>query len=121
MRVYIAGPMTGKPEFNFPAFFAAEDRLRDAGHDPFNPARRDIEEDGVDVTGTTGHEKLRDLATGFSMRRALDADTTYICLDAEAIYMLQGWEYSAGAHAEHALGKALGLTIWYESVGTETQ
>lgn len=113
MNIYIAGPMTGLPEFNFPAFFEAEEYLRNLGHfdEIFNPARRDIEEDGLDVSGTNGSY---DEVEGFDLRRALEADTKFICSKADAIYMLKGWEYSAGAHAEHALAKALQLRIIYQ-------
>lgn len=38
MRVYIAGPMTGLPEYNFPAFHAAAKAWRDAGWEVLNPA-----------------------------------------------------------------------------------
>lgn len=36
--IYIAGPMTGLPEYNFPAFHAAADAWRAVGWDVFNPA-----------------------------------------------------------------------------------
>ena len=39
MRLYIAGPMTGLPDSNYPAFFRAADQFASAGHDPINPAR----------------------------------------------------------------------------------
>lgn len=38
MRIYIAGPMTGLPEYNFPAFHAAAIAWRAAGWDVENPA-----------------------------------------------------------------------------------
>ena len=38
MRIYISGPMTGYPEFNFPAFHAAAAAWRAAGWDVVNPA-----------------------------------------------------------------------------------
>jgi len=109
MKIYVAGPMRGYPEFNFPAFVAATAKLRDAGHSVFNPAERDLAT-GFDPTGLTGSdEELAKLA--FSLRDALGADTHYICSEAEAIYMLPGWEKSTGAVAERALAEALGLEI----------
>ena len=39
MRVYIAGPMRGYPDFNKAAFDAAELLLKEIGHDPVNPSR----------------------------------------------------------------------------------
>ena len=38
MRVYLAGPMTGLPDFNYPAFNAAAAELRAMGFDVANPA-----------------------------------------------------------------------------------
>ncbi|WP_319942079.1 DUF4406 domain-containing protein [Pseudomonas quasicaspiana] len=37
-RIYISGPMTGLPDFNFPAFAAEANRLRGLGFDVVNPA-----------------------------------------------------------------------------------
>ena len=38
MKTYIAGPMTGLPEFNRPAFNAAAKEIAASGHVPLNPA-----------------------------------------------------------------------------------
>ena len=40
-RVYIAGPMTGLPAFNYPAFHAAAATLRQAGYVVENPAENE--------------------------------------------------------------------------------
>ncbi|MFU7262033.1 DUF4406 domain-containing protein, partial [Pseudomonas aeruginosa] len=37
-RIYLAGPMTGLPEHNFPAFHAEAARLRSLGYQVENPA-----------------------------------------------------------------------------------
>lgn len=108
MRIYIAGPMRGLPEFNFPAFDKAQMRLEELGHETFNPADRD-RSTGFDVTGMTGHENLAGL--GFSLRDALAADTEYISKHADAIALLPGWEKSSGVAAEVALARALGLPV----------
>lgn len=113
MKIYLAGPMRGLPEFNFPAFDAATDTLRAMGHEVFNPAERD-RSSGFDVAGMSGHENLAEL--GFSLREALAADTEYISKSAEAIALLPGWERSSGVAAEVALANALGLPVApYES------
>lgn len=40
-RLYIAGPMTGLPAFNYPAFFAAAVSLSAVGYEVENPAQND--------------------------------------------------------------------------------
>ena len=115
-RVYIAGPMRGHPHFNFPAFFAAEARLKDLGFEPFNPAAADNEAYGADVSADNpeGDEELAAVQFGLTLREALHRDTAWITQKADAIYMLKGWEASSGARAEWALANALGLDIYYE-------
>lgn len=116
MKIYLAGPMRGYPEFNFPAFHAAAARLRAEGHEVFSPAEADMRRhNGVDISkgNAEGCETKLTQEHGFSKRDALYEDTKYICLEAEAIALLPGWENSLGAQAEWALGKALGHDFIY--------
>jgi len=107
--LYVAGPMRGYPEFNFPAFDEATAKLRAAGYVVFNPAERDREVHGDGVNDSATGD-LADVAhTGFSLRDALAADTAWICAHADGIAVLTGWEQSYGARAEVALGHALGI------------
>lgn len=109
MNVYLAGPMRGIYEFNFPLFFKAEEYLTAKGLTVLNPARKD-DEQGLEWRGTSGD--LRELPTTFDLRDALKYDTTWICKYADAVAVLPGWERSSGAKAEAALGLALGLEVW---------
>jgi hypothetical protein len=113
--IYVAGPMRGLPEFNFPAFFAAADEWRKKGYRVFNPAQKDVDTHGKEMfsQNKTGDERAA-TTEGFSLRDALTWDTNVICQECVAIYMLKGWEKSAGANAEWALAKALGLEIHYQ-------
>lgn len=116
MKIYLAGPMTGIPEFNFPLFNSVAAHLRSKGHEVFNPADHDIKMMGGDFSKdySTGDAKqLEEDGRNFSLREALAADTAYICKEADAICMLPGWEKSNGARAENALAVALGHKIIY--------
>lgn len=114
MKIYVAGPMRGIPEFNFPAFHAATARLRAEGHEVFNPAERDIEHHGVDISkgNAAGCEDLAAKQHGFNLREALKDDLEFICLHADAVAVLPGWEKSKGAQAEVATAHALGLRVF---------
>lgn len=105
-RIYLSGPMTGYPMYNFPAFDFAATKLRalPGVEDVFSPADNDRK------YGLNG-DPSKPFPPGVTVRTLLKDDTAYICDKATAIAMLPGWENSPGANAEHALAKALGLTI----------
>lgn len=103
MRVYVAGPMRGYPQYNFPAFDAAADSLARDGHDVVNPAQMDRDV-GFDPQSTEVSDSF--------LRDALQRDLSAIC-ECDAIAMLPGWEASGGAKIEWALAVHLGLDVIY--------
>ncbi len=111
-QYYIAGPMRGIPEFNFPAFDVMAKRLRMEGHEVFSPAERDRTVN-FDTTGMDGKEQTIEEFNkiGFDLRDALACDCDFICRQATHLFMLPGWSRSAGATAERALAIALGLEV----------
>jgi hypothetical protein len=114
MKIYLAGPMRGYPEFNFPAFHKAAALLRDMGYEVFSPAERDIERhDGVDISkgNTAGDEDVAAKEHGFDLRVALGEDLAWICAHADGIALMPGWAASKGAIAERATATALGLKV----------
>ena len=113
MKIYLAGPMRGIAEFNFPAFYRGAAQLERLGHTVFNPAERDNQQHGTDIShgNATGDEHQAAAQHGFNLREALAADMAWICAEADAIALLPGWRNSKGATAEHATAVALGLTV----------
>lgn len=110
-RIYLAGPMKGLPNFNFPAFHKAAKMLREEGHTVFNPAEQDYENVKLHPSGDESKSE------GFCRRTALRKDLTWICSHATAIALLPGWENSSGACAEKALADALELKVRYLTDG----
>lgn len=105
-KIYIAGPMSGYPEFNFPAFFRAAKLWEEAGWTVFNPANKSNE---AKVVGHSSFGEGNDkalMASGWSFRDAYKWDTDRV-IEADAIYMLKGWEASPGARGEHGVAMAM--------------
>jgi hypothetical protein len=103
MNVYIAGPMTGLPEYNFPAFDRAAIELAARGHNVFNPAQMDRD---------IGFDPASAAVTPSFLRDAMRRDLSAVC-NSDAIAMLPGWEKSGGARVEWMLAVHLGLKVIY--------
>lgn len=114
-RIYIAGPMSGIPDYNRPAFYSTAEAFEEGGWEVFNPADNDVRLFGSHEACDAAIEANRNQA----LRVMLGSDLEWICSDADAIAMLPGWEKSYGARAEHATAVALGLEIIYISDVTE--
>ena len=112
MRIYLAGPMRGRKEFNFPAFKRAANELRSVGYNVLCPAEVD-ERAGFNPQGMDGTDaELVDV--GFDLGAALAADLVYICNCADAVALLEdlnGSFESRGTTAEIAVAIALGIPV----------
>lgn len=93
--IYISGPIAGVEDFH-EKFAAAEKELEGKGYAVINPARlNDIFPEA--------------LPYGAYMQACL-ALLPY----ANAVYLLKGWEKSAGAQMELKIARSLGLLIYEE-------
>lgn len=100
-RIYIAGPMTGKPDLNRKAF-------QDAA------ALIVVNFDGmVDVVNPDGIGAVKEWSECTCIRTIASELLKHLVI-CDAIYMLRGWENSKGATAEHAVAKWIGLEIIYQ-------
>ena len=107
MRIYLAGPMRGKPLFNFAEFFRVAMRLRAMGHDVLNPAERDL---AVGFNPALPIEHPENAAV-FTLGAAFEWDFAAI-VSADAIVLLEGWRESNGTQAELVLAMSLGRKVF---------
>lgn len=102
-QIYIAGPMSGIPDWNYPAFAKAAKKLRSEGWIVHSPAENDEEEGMVDEDAKkTGDTELAVANGVFDYRKAYMWDMQMV-IEGDGIYMLPGWENSPGARGEHAV------------------
>lgn len=90
VRVYVAGPMTGIKNFNYPAFHAEAKRLRALGFHVENPAENPVQ------TGWVQY-----------MRAAVPQ-----MVGCDWVVLLPGWKSSRGASIERHLALDLGMPVF---------
>lgn len=95
VRIYLAGPITGRPDNNKAAFMAASERLRVDGLEVINPIEFDLAAE-------------KDLSWFACMKRDLK-----LLVDCDAIMLLDDWHKSAGAQLEFLVATRLGLRFYF--------
>lgn len=95
IKIYCAGPMSGYPDLNYPAFHAETKRLREAGFYVENPAENPDPECGSWL--------------GY-MRMAITQ-----LARCDHIHLLEGWSKSKGARVEYTLAQGMGLNISFQN------
>lgn len=90
-RAYIAGPMTGLPQHNYPAFLSAEADVAAAGFVVINPAKN-----GLPASAPWDQHMRRDIA---------------MLVTCDVIVMLPGWSDSRGATLENLIARRLGMKV----------
>lgn len=91
MKVYIAGPMSGYEDYNYPAFEKAEKELAALGYEPVSPHHTGVQE-------------------GWEWVDYMKADIAKL-LTADAVATLPGWVQSKGARAEVSLAEGLEMPV----------
>lgn len=103
--VYIAGPMRGIPDFNFPAFNRVADRLRAEGYSVANPA-----ETSADIVPER-FWSWSDLVVQHWVLHAFLKQDFACVLIADVVMVLDGWLGSEGARAELFVAQMTGTPI----------
>jgi hypothetical protein len=101
-KYYLAGPMSNRPQFNFPMFYRVAKSLREQGYDVVSPAELDdIEDKGAAMKSKDGNPAGAKRSWGDFLARDVkllaDGGIT-------GIIFLPGWEESSGAKLEATVG-----------------
>lgn len=102
IRVYLAGPMTGHPDYNRAGFDAAAQWVTNRGLEPVNPHDTDPSHNDPCPEGQKhkGHPNACWYAASLRVLAGCDA-----------IVLLPGWMESTGARLEYAEAARLGLPV----------
>lgn len=90
--IYLAGPMTGVEDYNYPAFIKAASQLRSAGHTVLNPAEL--------------FDQDMKLPRAVYMKIGIKN-----LISAEFVAVLPNWENSRGAKLEVDVARECGLPV----------
>ena len=108
--IYLAGPMTGIPQFNYPAFFEAADELRWYGYNVINPPESDsLEVRAAAMASLSGD--WADLPEPDILLPAIIRQNVDDVLSSDGIATMFGWANSKGAQFEVALAHRIGIPV----------
>lgn len=93
MRIYIAGPMSGLPEFNYPAFRDAARKWRECGWDVLDPSEKFGGDTTLPYAVYINHSLIDVIAC-------------------DAVATLPGWEQSKGASLEVQYARVVGKPVY---------
>jgi len=93
ITVYLAGMMSGLPEYNFPEFNRVAGVLREHGYTVISPA---------ETAGAASHLPRK---WYFRMDFAIISNVDYV-------FVMPGWSNSAGARAEVIQANEMGVDVW---------
>jgi nucleoside 2-deoxyribosyltransferase len=117
--LYLAGPMTGRPKFNFPLFDSVAASLRQHGWEVISPAELDdpstreaalASPDGAPGSGTANGETYGDF---------LARDIKLVIDEADGVACLPGWQDSTGACIEAFTARRQGKPLFEVAVAQE--
>lgn len=102
-KIYVAGPMTGLIDYNFPKFFEISEKLMSFGWNVVNPAQIANNFGGQDAFLNDKNVETQVLA---EQARQLK--------DCNAILLLDGWTKSKGSKIELQIALENGIDVFVE-------
>lgn len=120
MKLYISGPMSGIPRFNFPAFARAALALREQGYTVVSPHEMDSQAT-QEAAWASPDGDVAGLPAGETWGALLARDVKIIADEVDGIVLLPNWEKSRGARLEAVTGLLCGRTFYLFNGGNAPQ
>lgn len=102
--IYLAGPMTGVKDYNFPLFFEVEHELHCQGYRVENPAKNNGDTLSAAIADAQSEERSWADYMRLDLVRLAKAD---------AVCLLPGWHNSRGARLERYIATELNMPVWF--------
>lgn len=115
--VYIAGPMSNLPKFNFPAFEEAAATLRAQGMNIISPNEQDSEAIQAEARKSTTGALINGKIGGETWGEILARDVRIVADKVTAIALLPNWERSKGAKLEVTVALLQGKSLYAYHAG----
>ena len=110
LKYYLAGPMTGYPQFNIPLFDQVTAVLRGQGFTIVSPAERDTYETRLGALASE-HGSHADLSIAETYGDMLARDMKILADEVDGIILLPSWHKSRGARTEAYIGLIMGASF----------
>ncbi len=111
LKYYLAGPMSGIPQFNIPLFDQVTAVLRGQGYTIVSPAERDTYETRLGALASDSGSHA-DLAIAETYGDMLARDMKILADEVDGIILLPSWHKSRGARTEAYIGLIVGNTAF---------
>jgi nucleoside 2-deoxyribosyltransferase len=111
MRIYIAGPMTGRPAYNYELFMAVKKMLEDEGHEAVTP----FEANSRVWMACYGRpfDPFNDVCDyGDPILKEMLIEDLIDLKDSDAVVVLPFWKKSRGAGIEVQLALSIGMPVF---------
>lgn len=111
IRAYLAGPMRGKPDWNYPAFDSAAKWLREQHDEVYNPADEDRKDEAL-MKALADRRDTDELPGGeYNFRYFMAKDLPEV-VKSDCLYLLPGWEESQGAKLEQLVAHVCEIPVF---------
>ena len=119
MKMYLAGPMSGIPQFNYPRFDYVAGELRTLGYDVQSPAEMDSPETRAAALASEDGSLGSGVINGESWGDFLARDVKLVADEIDGVCLLEGWDKSRGARLEAfvALTVRKPVYFWNDQIG----